>query len=127
CAAAADSALAFRLIGHSADPLPENITATGSYIAEDLARLVAIERPDVIWLPSQVHETFSYTLSAALASGKPIVASEVGAFVERLRDIPQAQLLPADAGETAWLSALTAAVNQPAASVGYSPRPLADY
>lgn len=127
CAAATHSALAFRLIGHSAEPLPEKITATGSYIAEDLNRLIALERPDVIWLPSQVHETFSYTLSAALASGKPIVASEAGAFVERLRDVPQAQLLPANASETEWLSALTAATNQHVAPVGYSPRTLADY
>lgn len=119
--------VSFRIIGHSAEPLPEKISATGSYAPHELSELIALERPDVIWLPSQVHETFGYTLSAALASGKPIVASAVGAFVERLRGIPQAQLLPADASETEWLFALTSAASQHVKPAEYSPRSLIDY
>ena len=103
------SPLLLRLIGHAAAPLPSALTATGSYEADDLPRLIASERPDVIWLPSQVPETFSYTLSAALASGLPIVASNMGALADRLRDVPQATLLAYDATSADWHDALLAA------------------
>lgn len=119
--------LCFRLIGHSAEPLPEQITTTGSYEADDLVRLIAEERPDVIWMPSQVHETFGYTLSAALVTGLPIVASAVGAFVERLRDVAQAQLLPVDASDEEWLTALVKASSYKHGSVAYKHRSFADY
>lgn len=105
----AHSPLLLRLIGHAAEPLPLALTATGSYDADDLPTLIASERPDVIWLPSQVPETFSFTLSAALASGLPIVASNIGALAERLRDIPHATLLPYDTATAHWHEALMAA------------------
>jgi O-antigen biosynthesis protein len=108
-AAAARSALLVRLIGHAAEPLPPTLAATGSYKASDLPRLIAGERPDVVWLPSQVPETFSYTLSVALASGLPIVASNIGALADRLRDVPQATLIAYDATTEQWHSALLAA------------------
>ena len=101
-----DSSLALRLIGHAAEPLPHNLTATGSYEAEALPRLIAMERPDVLWLPSQVPETFSFTLSTAIASGLPVVASDLGAFPERLREVAKAVLLPFDSLPAAWHDAL---------------------
>lgn len=103
------TSLVLRLIGHAAEPLPEGFTATGTYDAPDLARLIAIERPDVLWLPSQVPETYAYTLSVALASGLPIVASDIGALGERLRGHPCATLLSFDASTDAWQAALLAA------------------
>ena len=50
----------------------------------ELPSLIAAERPDVLWFPAQVPETFAYTLSSAIASGLPIVASNLGALPERL-------------------------------------------
>ena len=94
------------MIGHAAEPLPRNLTATGSYEAEALPRLIAMERPDVLWLPSQVPETFSFTLSTAIASGLPVVASDLGAFPERLREVAKAVLLPFDSLPAAWHDAL---------------------
>ncbi len=108
-AEATQSPLLLRLIGHAAAPLPSALTATGSYDACDLPKLIASERPDVIWFPSQVPETFSFTLSAALASGLPIVASNLGALADRLRDVPQATLLAYDATAADWQDALLAA------------------
>ena len=100
------SALALRLIGHAAEPLATNLTATGTYVTEDLPRLIAVERPDVLWLPSQVPETFSFTLSTAIASGLPIVASDLGAFPERLQGVAKAALLPFDSSPENWHEAL---------------------
>lgn len=100
------SPLRLRLIGHAAEPLPPTITATGSYESSDLPTLIAMERPDVIWLPSQVPETYSFTLSAALASGHPVVASSIGALAERLRDVPNATLLAYDSTAVDWHGAL---------------------
>lgn len=103
------SPLTLRLIGHAAEALPEGFTATGSYDARDLPRLISIERPDVLWLPSQVPETYAYTLSVAIASGLPIVASDIGALGERLRGRASATLLPFDATPSDWQTALIAA------------------
>lgn len=119
--------LCFRLIGHSAEPLPDGITATGTYDADQLGTLLAQERPDVIWFASQVHETFSYTLSAALTLGKPIVATDVGSFRERLQDVSNAHLLPVDASVWQWLSAFQSAGTEGISASGFEPRSLANY
>jgi O-antigen biosynthesis protein len=108
------SPLQLRLVGHAAEPLPDAITATGSYNAEDLPKLIAAERPDVIWLPSQVPETFSFTLSAAMATGLPIVASAIGALAERLQGIENAALVEYNASASKWHDALiSASVSSP--------------
>ena len=114
---AAHSPLLIRLIGHAAEPLPRMLTATGSYETDDLPTLIASERPDVLWLPSQVPETFSFTLSAALASGLPIVASNMGALADRLHDVAHATLLAADAPTAEWHDALLNAAKQPLPAV----------
>jgi O-antigen biosynthesis protein len=106
------SPLLLRLVGHAAEPLPPTLTATGSYEVDELPKLIASERPDVIWLPSQVPETFSFTLSAALHSGLPIVASNIGALPDRLRGVANATLLEYDATSAEWHEALLQASRQ---------------
>ena len=100
------SGIHLRLIGHAAEPLPAGIIATGSYAQDELPTLLALERPDVLWLPSQVPETFSFALSAALATDLPIVASDIGALADRLRGRPNATLLPFNATTEQWHGAL---------------------
>jgi len=78
------------------------LTIGGSYDDASLGELLALERPDAFLFLSQVAETYSYTLSAAIATGKPIVATEVGAFPERLQDHPRAALLPRTAPAKAF-------------------------
>jgi O-antigen biosynthesis protein len=96
------------LIGHAAEPFPTTLpfVATGSYEADQLPDLIANERPDVIWLPSQVPETFSYTLTAAIDSGIPVVASNIGALAERLRLHANASLVAPTACASTWHAAL---------------------
>ncbi len=99
--------LSFRLIGHASEPLPAGITASGSYEDSALPRLIAEERPDVIWFPFQVPETFNYTLSAAIASGVAIVASDFGSTVERLSTYAKKTLVPHNVDHAAWIAALS--------------------
>ena len=93
--------LHFHVIGHVDRPMAvaprAPLTIGGSYADEDLARIVALERPDAWLFLSRVPETYSYTLSVALATGLPIVATNLGAVGERLRDVRAAHLVPADA------------------------------
>lgn len=64
------------------------LTVWGAYRDEDLLGLLKEARPHVIWFPAVGPETYSYTLSAALVSGLPIIAPDLGAFPERLASRP---------------------------------------
>jgi hypothetical protein len=56
----------------------------------------------VIWFPAQVPETYSYTLSVAMTTGLPIVASDLGALPERLANYPHAVIVPWNAPAGRW-------------------------
>ena len=84
--------VAFHLIG---DPLderpdfaPEVFTYTGPYQERDLDRLIQEARPDVFLFASVAPETYSFTLTEAMRRGRPIMATDVGAFAERLVGYP---------------------------------------
>jgi GT2 family glycosyltransferase/glycosyltransferase involved in cell wall biosynthesis len=105
--------LTFRVLGSTTEPVPQfpdaPLTIHGQYEEGELARLLAAEKADVIWFPAQVPETYSYTLSVALASGLPIVASALGALPERLAQHPRAATVPWNAPAREWNAALLAA------------------
>ena len=69
-----------RLTGWPASALREH----GSYREEDLPRLLGDLAPHVVWFPGSCPETYSYTLSACMELGIPVVAPAIGAFSERL-------------------------------------------
>ena len=64
--------LAFRVLGATSEPIAQSpdapLTLHGSYAEDELASLLAGEHADVVFFPVQVPETYSYTLSVALAS-----------------------------------------------------------
>ncbi len=114
-ACAADAAkrglpLHFRVIGFVGEPVPTwpelPLSLTGEYREADLDELLAFEKPEVFFFPAQVPESHCYTLSAALGQGRPIIASDCGAFPERLASVTGARLLPRDALPAAWNQAL---------------------
>lgn len=80
--------LEFIVIGDAFGVLPPPsvaaIRSTGRYREEELAALLASEQPDLILFASQWPETYSYTLTAALKAGLPVMAPNLGAFPERL-------------------------------------------
>lgn len=102
--------LHFVVLGFLGLPLPQwpeaPLSVTGEYPEGMLAALIANERGDVLFFPSQVPETYSYTLSDALRSGLPIVASDLGAIGERLRGRPGTRTLPWDTPAAAMNDAL---------------------
>ncbi len=102
--------LSFRVLGATSEPLaqwPEvALSVHGQYADQGLATLLAAERPDVIWFPAQVPETFSYTLSVALAAGTAIVVSALGALPERVVGHPRALVVRWDATPAEWNDAL---------------------
>ncbi|MGB2680195.1 MAG: glycosyltransferase [Candidatus Competibacter sp.] len=93
--------LYFRVIGPADWPVRQEpelpLSFSGAYDDADLPLLIGRERPDAIFFPAQWPETYSYTLSYALATGLPIIAPRLGALSERLADYPKARLVAWDA------------------------------
>jgi glycosyltransferase involved in cell wall biosynthesis len=105
-----DLPLTFRVLGPTSEPLPQwpdaSLTVHGSYDEHALPRLLAAERADVLFFPAQVPETYAYTLSVALSTTTPIVASALGAFTERLAGRAHVRLVPWNATASQWNAAL---------------------
>jgi glycosyltransferase involved in cell wall biosynthesis len=60
--------------------------------------------PHVAWMPSQVPETWSYTLSDFFEAALPVVATAVGAIPERCHGRPATWLLPLGATPQDWVN-----------------------
>ncbi len=90
--------LEFVVIGYTENDAPLVATGkvfiTGPYLEGEAPHLLARERPDVVWLPSVWPETWCYTLDHALEAGLPVVAFDLGAIAERLRNVRQASPAP---------------------------------
>jgi GT2 family glycosyltransferase/glycosyltransferase involved in cell wall biosynthesis len=90
--------LDFILIGYGYRNLlvePEsNLTISGEYKEDELTGLLVQYAPDIVWFPALWPETYSYTLSACVEAGLPIVAPDLGAFPERLYQQPYSWILP---------------------------------
>jgi len=100
--------LAIHLIGSVENTFPEParrlIQQTGHYQEADLPRLLKEARPHVIWMPNAWPETFSYTLTSAIETGLPIIATNLGALPERLAGRPHTWLVDHRATTTEWLA-----------------------
>ena len=108
-ASAADPAeLLVHVIGYAEqalpEPLAERIAMTGEYAETELPALLAKVKPHVVWFPAQWPETYSYTLSAAIDAGLPIVATRIGAFPERLEGRKLTWLADPEASAEEWLA-----------------------
>jgi GT2 family glycosyltransferase/glycosyltransferase involved in cell wall biosynthesis len=135
-ASAADPAeLSLHVIGYPEQELPEplaqRIAVTGEYAEAELPALLAMVKPHVVWFPAQWPETYSYSLSAAIDAGLPIVATRIGAFPERLAGRALTWLVDEQASTEEWLAvfatvrgALTMQRKRPA---GKRRAPVADY
>jgi glycosyltransferase involved in cell wall biosynthesis len=124
--------LSLHVIGAPEDDLPPpqagRIECTGSYADADLPGLIARVRPHVVWFPASWPETYSYTLSAALAAGLPIVATRIGAFPERLAGRALTWLREPDSTTAEWLATFDAVRKALSAAPkpARSPRPRGD-
>jgi glycosyltransferase involved in cell wall biosynthesis len=81
--------LEFHLLGSSdrEDDLRAlgNVRLWGPYQANMVQSKIAAIGADLVWLSSVIPETFSYTLSEALAAGLFIVGFDLGAIANRIR------------------------------------------
>jgi hypothetical protein len=123
--------LRFRVVGHLAWPVDGEalpLSFTGEYAEGMLPALIEQERADAVFFPAQWPETWSYTLTTAIASGLPIVATSLGAFPERLQGVARARVLAWDSPAAAFNDALLAmAGGPPAPAVPVAEGGAADY
>ena len=99
--------VSIKLIGYAERALlpamPQTVGMTEEYQEADLPKLLAEQKPHVVWFPAQWPETYSYTLTAAINAGLPIVATRVGAFPERLEGRPLTWLVDPEASAEQWV------------------------
>ena len=107
-AARTQAPLELHLIGYPHRPMPvqphASLTVHGAYAEADLPLLLERLQPDLVWFPALWPETYSYTLSAALQAALPIVATNIGAFSERLSLRPWTWLEPWHTSPDEWLT-----------------------
>jgi GT2 family glycosyltransferase/2-polyprenyl-3-methyl-5-hydroxy-6-metoxy-1,4-benzoquinol methylase/glycosyltransferase involved in cell wall biosynthesis len=80
------------------------LTVYGRYDEQDLPGLLRWLQPDLVWFPAQWPETYSYTLSACLLGGWPVVAPDLGAFAERLSGRAWSWVRPWRQSAAEWLA-----------------------
>jgi glycosyltransferase involved in cell wall biosynthesis len=124
-AAARGLPLHFRVLGQVDRPTATwpaaPLSIAGTYSDDTLAELLAIERPDAFLFLAQVPETYSYTLTWAMRTGLPIVATRLGAFPERLRNYRAHTLVAPDAPAASINDAILARVRRGAALEAATP------
>lgn len=86
--------LEFHLLGYAYRPLDGSVIQHGCYQDSELDQLMEKLDPHLVWFTALWPETYSYTLSAALRAGLPVVAPDIGAFSERLIGRPYTWVLP---------------------------------
>jgi glycosyltransferase involved in cell wall biosynthesis len=93
-------ALDFTIIGNIYDPslVPshKNLTVAGGYTRDKVVKKIQHINPDLILLLSNWPETFSYTLSEAIASSMPVIATDCGALRERVAKEAVGFLVPVE-------------------------------
>lgn len=98
--------LEFHLIGYAYKPLRETVIEHGAYKNEELQSLISEINPHVIWFPAQWPETYCYVLSSALESARPVMASNLGSFQERLKGRPLSYIRRWNEEPEQWKNAL---------------------
>ncbi len=117
----------FHLIGYAYRNLrtqpKAKLTVHGAYEDQDLPQLLQWLAPDLVWFPALWPETYSYTLSACLESGMPVVAPNIGAFAERLQGRRWTWLADWQQSSETWL-AFFESIKDRHFSTGISPDPI---
>lgn len=74
----------------------DNLVKTGFYYQDDLHTFLTYHKIDVICLLSKWPETFSYTLSEAILSNIPVIATDIGALGQRIRKYEYGKVVNAE-------------------------------
>lgn len=96
--------LSFHVFGYTCDDASlvknDNVHLSGSYLPEQLPDLLQKARCQVALFLSRWPETYSYTLSEAIACGLQPVVLDIGAPARRLRELGIGKVLALDATAT---------------------------
>lgn len=97
-AAERELAIEFVVIGYTEDDnlllSAGNVFVTGRYAETEVQDLLRREHPHLALFPSVWPETWCFALTHALRAGLPVVAFDIGAIAERLRNTNLGTLLP---------------------------------
>lgn len=80
-----------RFFGH------DHVHVVLNYEHTDLPTQVAAFKPDLVFLPATVAETFGYSLSEMWSLRLPVMATRIGSYAERIRDGIDGLLVEPDA------------------------------
>lgn len=109
-AARIQAPIEFHLLGYAHRPLQQqphaSLSVHGAYDDADLPHLLKRMQPDLVWFPARWPETYSYTLSACLQAGVPVIATDLGAPPERLAGRAWSWIKPWDTAPGDWLSVM---------------------
>lgn len=94
----------FHLLGYAYRELGSAVTVHGAYDDNLLDNRLSAFTPHLVWFPCQWPETYSYTLSACLRGGYPVLAPALGAFIERLNQRPLSWLQEFPSTTNLWLA-----------------------
>jgi len=98
----------FHLVGYAyrnlATQPKAKLTVHGAYEDQDLPKILNWLNPDLVWFPAVWPETYSYTLSACLEGGLPVVVPDLGAFDERVQSRPWTWSSHWQQNPSSWLS-----------------------
>ncbi len=92
----------FHLLGYAYRRLGGGVICHGPYKNAEVFDLVRRIDPDVVWYPATWPETYSYTLSIAIAEQLPVVVPDIGAFAERVRGRPHSVVTHWDKTTAEW-------------------------
>ncbi len=96
-------------------PLPRSVPVIGPYRIADLARLAESHRISHWLIPSIWPETFSFTTREALATGRPVIAFDLGAQGDAVRRAANGIAVPLAPGDDP-AAALLSEIRRQAAS-----------
>ncbi|WP_060825347.1 rhamnan synthesis F family protein [Sulfurospirillum cavolei] len=94
------------VVGSSMLPLSPQIKIIGSYKIDELPEIICANGINVIFISSIVPETFSYTVSEAIEMGLPIVAFDIGAQGNRVKQYKLGKVIPLDSSPSVIMSAI---------------------
>lgn len=92
--------------------LDNRLIVHGAYANEQIPELMRYYNVDLVFLPAISPETYSYTLSEAWLAGYPVMAADLGALGQRIRDTDAGWLL-VDLDTNVILKALMNLVEHP--------------
>ncbi|NND69919.1 MAG: glycosyltransferase [Halioglobus sp.] len=101
-ASLAGAQIEFHLLGYAYRRLGGGVICHGPYNNTEVFDLVRRIDPDLVWFPATWPETYSYTLSIAIAEHLPVVVPDIGAFAERVQGRPHSVVTGWDKSTADW-------------------------